>query len=556
MTEHAYQVDRSGNGAALGLSADDLANDRLNDLNEQRDEQATDDTSHQGGSNSAATTLVEMAQEMYDFGVSTLGETYAIPKSGAKCVAMLRGSKTSLRKQLARQYFQRHKRAVSQQAIADALLVVEGFAQEQEEKELFLRVANVAGQLWLDIGDTTGKAIKITATGWSVVENPPVLFKRTALNGSLPDPQAAGSLDDLWGLVNVAENDRPLIAAWLVAALFQNIPHPVLSFFGEQGTGKTTAHKMVVSLIDPGPVPTRKPPRDPDSWVIAASGSWIVGLDNLSSVREWLSDSICRAVTGDGDVRRKLYTDGEHSVFAFRRCICLNGIDLGATRGDLSERMLPISLDRIPENKRLAEDEIWPKWEANHGRILGAVLDLAVRVLEVLPSVELASKPRMADFAKILSAVDQVLNTEGFDHYRTKQAALAADSLTGDPFTSEVMQMSRSFEGTSAKLLERLVPDKLPRGWPHSARAATALLRRAATAMVKLGWTVEDDRGHNKQGVTIWTLKPPPEKARIPSPPDPLPRQKAENGRLAGMAGQENSTSQDDSRKSCEELTI
>ena len=80
---------------------------------EQKKKKAANDdnTDHQAGSVSAATTLVEMAQEMYEFGVSTLGETYAIPKSDPKCVAMLRGSKTSLRKQLARRYFQEHSRA-------------------------------------------------------------------------------------------------------------------------------------------------------------------------------------------------------------------------------------------------------------------------------------------------------------------------------------------------------------------------------------------------------------------------------------------------------------
>jgi hypothetical protein len=46
-------------------------------------------------------------------------------------------------------------------------------------------------------------------------------------------------------------------------------------------------------------------------------------LDNLSTVPDWLSDSICRAVTGDGDVRRKLYTDGEHAVFSFRRAVAI-----------------------------------------------------------------------------------------------------------------------------------------------------------------------------------------------------------------------------------------
>lgn len=503
------------------------------------------------GQQSAATVLVGMAQELYEFGVSTLGETYAIPKSGSKCVAMLRGNKTSLRNQLARAYFTKHRRAAPQQALADALLVVEGIAQEQTERELFLRVANTDGQLWLDIGDTSGKAIKITKDRWTVEDSPPILFKRTALNGSLPNPERGGDLDELWNLVNITEADRPLIAAWLVAALFQNIPHPVLSLFGEQGTGKTTAHKIIVNTLDPGPVPTRQPPRDSDSWVTAASGSWVVGMDNLSTVPPWLSDSICRAVTGDGDVRRKLYTDGEYSVFAFRRCICLNGIDLGATRGDLAERMLPISLDRIPDNKRVAENEIWPKWDEHSATILGAVLDLAVLVLNAIPSVELTSMPRMADFAKILSAVDQVLGTKGLTHYQDKQKTLAADSLTGDPFTFAVMQMQSAFEGTSSALLGKLTPEKTIRAWPKSARAATTLLRRAAPAMIKLGWEVTDDGGHNKQKITEWKLTPPPEITRNSSPPSPLPREKARNGGLAGLAGNKYEISQDDPCGKC-----
>src|SRR5215471_21602661 len=30
---------------------------------------------------------------------------------------------------------------------------------------------------------------------------------------------------------------------------------------------------------------------------------------NVSAVPDWLSDTLCRAVTGDGDVGRQLYTD-------------------------------------------------------------------------------------------------------------------------------------------------------------------------------------------------------------------------------------------------------
>ena len=513
---------------------------------------------------SAATTLVKMVLKAYDFGISPTGETFALPKSGPRIVSMLRGSKISLRGQLARTYFRDYGRVAPQQALADALLVTEGIAQESDETELHIRVASWDDELWIDIGDLTGRTIRVTGDGWSIESTAPMLFKRTLLNGPLPDPADDGDLAELWSLLNVTEADRPLLAAWLIAALFADIPHPVLGLFGEQGTGKTTAQKMIVTVIDPGPVPTRKPPRDPESWVTAAAGSWVVGLDNLSDVRPWLSDSICRAVTGDGDVRRKLYTDGEHSVFAFRRCVCLNGIDLGAIRGDLAERMLPINLERISESRRLTEDDLWSLWRHNHPKILGAVLDLASRVLSVLHSVEMATKPRMADFARIVAAVDVVEGSVGLKHYLTKQGSLAADSLTGDPFILAVMEL-RYFEGTSAELLQRVTPEKPPRYWPGSPRTVTTRLRRYAPAMTRTGWRIVSDEGQNHDKVLRWSISPP-EISSISDPQGPRSRsgsksygsregdsqmartqavEKSKEIISAGNAGHENGKSQD-----------
>ncbi|NND46037.1 MAG: ATP-binding protein [Woeseiaceae bacterium] len=491
---------------------------------------------------STATVLVNMALDRYEFGVSKTGETFAIPREGDPVVSLLKGSKTAIRSILSREYFREHRKAASQQALGDAMAVIEGFAQETDERELHLRVAENSEGLWLDVGDLTGQAVLIARAGWKVIDRPPMLFKRTVLNGSLPVPDDEGDLDTLWTLLNVTEGDRPILLAALVAMLFPSIPHPVITFLGEAGTGKTTGQKIIVSVVDPGPVPVRKPPRDPDSWVTAAAGSWVVALDNVSEVRPWLSDSICRAVTGDGDVRRKLYTDGDHAIFAFRRCICLNGIDLGATRGDLGERMLPIVLERIPDSKRLTEDEIWPTWKRSHARILGGLLDLAVRVLESLPSVELESKPRMADFARILRAVDIVLGTDGLANYVAKQSSLAADALAGDPFSATLASMTEPFVGTSADLLAKFTKDKPPRDWPKNARTVTTLVRRAAPSLIKLGYTVDDDGARNHDGVLRWTLSPP-ERARNNPPQPPQARTGGDARGDAGMGGVEYRTS-------------
>lgn len=476
---------------------------------------------------SAPTVITEIACEWYIFGISDAGEPYAVPKVGPRVVRMLRGGKTSLRGQLAREYYVQTGKTAPQQALSDALLVIEGMAQEAEEARLYPRVARQDDEILLDLGDRTGRTVRITGNGWTVTEDVPLLFKRTALTGPLPEPERGGTLDELWKWLNVAEQDRSLVAAWLVSVLFCDVPHPVLGLFGEQGTGKTTAEKVLVLMLDPGPVPVRKPPRDAESWVTGASASWVVGLDNLSDMPVWLSDSICRAVTGEGDIRRKLYTDGELAVFTVRRCLIVNGIDLGALRGDLADRMLPIELHRIDETERLDEEELWPAWAAAHPRILGAVLDLAAGVLNALPSVRLKRKPRMADFARIMAAVDQVLDTDAADRYLVKQKAMATDSLTGDVFVTAISEaISETFTGTAAELLGRLTPAdekwRAPKGWPTTPRLVTQRLRRQAPPMRKAGWTVTDDEGANHDKVVRWTIAAPaPTQARESGKSDP-----------------------------------
>lgn len=497
---------------------------------------------------SAASALVNMALAHYNLGVTPAGEPYAITKAGGHIARPLRGGKTGLRPELSKRYFQSTGKAAPQQALADALLVLEGMCADEEPVETHLRVAELDGVVYLDMGDVEETVIRIDSTGYCLLTTDvPVRFKRTVLTAPFPRPEPGGTLEDLWQLVNVAEADRPLVLAGMIAALIRpEIPHPIMSLFGEQGSGKSSGARTFVAFTDPSAVPLRKPPRDMDSWVTAAAGSYVVGIDNLSTVPDWLSDSLCRAATGEGDVKRQLYTDAGLAVISFRRWIILNGIDIGAMRGDLAERSLVVNLERISPQNRRTEEQLGQLWAESYPRIFGALLDLAAGVKRVLPSVELDSSPRMADFARVLAAVDQLLGTEGLKRYSEQAETLAEDTLSADPFLDELRRnITTEFEGTAAELLIHAAPSnedwKPPRGWPKNARQVTSTLRRNAPALRTGGWTVQDLGSNNKAKTTKWRIAPP-EKARFSDPLDPpnppsQVRGTKSGGSVAGQAG-------------------
>jgi hypothetical protein len=265
---------------------------------------------------STATELVALATDRYELAMSATGEPFAVAREGhgPYLARMLRGGQASLRAELAAGYARKTGRVPASSALADALNVLEGIAMDRPPVPLALRVARHDTGLVLDLGGPSGRVVVLGPGGWEVAERSPVLFRRSKLTGILPQPQRGGRLEALreLGLVNLSEQTWPLAVAWLVAALVPDIAHPIPLLVGEQGTGKqgtgkSTTARLLSRLVDPSPAELRSAPRDLEQWAVAAAGSWLVVLDNISGIPDWLSDALCRAVTGDGMVRRRLY---------------------------------------------------------------------------------------------------------------------------------------------------------------------------------------------------------------------------------------------------------
>ena len=207
------------------------------------------------------------------------------------------------------------------------------------ERPVHVRVAQGDGCFYLDLGDGERRAIEITATGWSVVDNPSVRFCRPAGMRPLPVPEKGGSIDDLRQFLNLQDDsDFVLIVAWLLAAFRPQGPYAVLAVSGGQGSAKSSLSKLVRSLVDPNVSPARSIPSNERDIFIAAKSGHVMPFDNISSLSNWISDALCQLATGAGYVARQLRTDSDQVFFEASRPIILNGIGGFIDRSDLADR--------------------------------------------------------------------------------------------------------------------------------------------------------------------------------------------------------------------------
>ena len=461
-----------------------------------------DDDRQRAGRPSQAGELVALATSWYRFGQGPDGEPFAVARAGPGIARMLRGGRASLRAELAASYNRVQGRVPSAQALADCLAVLEGQALASPREPIALRVATGPGPVcYVDLGDPSGRAIRVDRDGWTVADHPPVLFRRSELTGTLPEP-AAGDLGPFLDLLNVTADDRSAVLAYLVAVIV-GAPVPILFARGPAGAAKSSAARYIVRLLDPSPAPLRAAPRDLEGWAVAAAGSVIVGLDNLTTIPDWFSDALCRAVTGEAIVRRALYTDSGLSVVAFRRAVILTAIDAGALRGDLADRLLTLDLPEIAEGDRRDDGDVESAFLSVWPSALGGLLALAAAVIRTLPEIHLERRPRMADFGRILAAVDKLRGTDGLARYLDQRTDLAREAAEGDlvgAFLITYMVTRDTWTGTAAELLAALTPDRAPRGWPATARGMSGTLRRLVAPLRAAGIAVDFTREPGSRG--------------------------------------------------------
>ncbi len=404
-------------------------------------------------------------------------------------------------------------------------------------KRLELRVARTDEDkytFYYDLVNNDGSVIKITPQGWTIEKTPPILFRH--FSSQLPqvtpilptEEYDEPLLDKFISLLNIADEDtKLLVKVKIVSLLIPDISKPVNLLYGEQGSAKSTFQELIRMLIDPSSVKTLTFPRDINELIQKLSHNYIAYFDNVSKINDWVSDALCRAVTGSGFSKRQLYTDDDDIIYSFKRCVGINGINIGATKPDLLDRSIIIKLERIPKENRRKQEDIWNEFEAMRPKLLGYLFNILVKVLQVKQNGGITIEKglnRMADFEEYGEIISQCLGNKEGEFLRVYQdninvqieeaiaesavsQALIIFMIDKQDEDGNIVEYKEKWSGTSSELLTRLediavrdlkINISKVTSFPKAPNVLTRRLNEAKTNLRERGFLIEIGKKDNK----------------------------------------------------------
>jgi ABC-type oligopeptide transport system ATPase subunit len=332
------------------------------------------------------------------------------------------------------------------------------------------------------------------------------------------EPRTGGGFHKIFDFLSPTHSneDTILLGTAVLADMVPDSPRPALSTAGPQGSGKSTTAKFIKRLVDPNQAKSIRRIADFRELQLQLEQNWLLNIDNVTSLSPEISDALAAAITGDSDLRRILFTDHELMVLDYMRPMVLNGITHPAQRPDLLDRSILIYLERIAEERRRGEEELWPDFESALPGILGGAFDILSRALAIRPTVRLATRPRMADFAAWGYAIAEAIEWGGpaflaaYERNINHQHAEAVASSVVAQAVLEFMEERDQWQGPASKLKVEIEPvavslgiDPKDRrsGWPPDPARLSKELRRLAETLNAAGVEVTFPHQANKRSI-------------------------------------------------------
>jgi hypothetical protein len=130
--------------------------------------------------------------------------------------------------------------------LKDAIRLIEALCLEGPCRPVYTRIGYHEEVLYVDLGDDTLRVIRVSKDGWSIESDCPILFHRSPNVSPLPEPVRGGTLAELRPLLNISDDDWPIVIAFLLSCWNPFGPFPLLVLIGQPGRLRHTGQFGII----------------------------------------------------------------------------------------------------------------------------------------------------------------------------------------------------------------------------------------------------------------------------------------------------------------------
>jgi hypothetical protein len=382
-------------------------------------------------------------------------------------------------------------------ALTKVLSLVSATAEfDCPRKELQVRVAGCTEKepytIYYDLTNQNCEVVKITPDGWSILggNDIPTIFRKYKNQKAQVYPSTkypSNILDQFVDLLNIKNEEiqrqtnakgrivsrvvvtkqRELFKGYLFGLFYPRIPKPLYMSHGGQNASKSTTQVFVKLTVDPTTPKLLRIPSDEDAMSQQFMHNYVCFYDNLTKLTDWQSDELCRASTGGGNSKRKLFSDDEDILYEYVRCTGFSGINLVATKPDLLSRGIIFRQETILDKYLREDKEIEREFNKILPQLLGFIFDVMVKVLRYKKAhhgviTDIKPGPRMVDFAQVAELALRCIGykkNQFIDAYNENVNSQTEAAIEGTPLGIAIKSLMRDktkWNGTMSDLLAEL----------------------------------------------------------------------------------------------------
>lgn len=199
------------------------------------------------------------------------------------------------------------------------------------------------------------------------------------------------------------DEQRELLKAWILAFFFQEMmpTKPILALIGQAGSGKTTAIRRILRILeDPDADVLGVPTDKQDAFRASIERHRLLVIDNLEkSGAYWMVDLLNKLATGSHIELRKLYKTNARHVIIPQCFVSLTAVNIPFSDETLFSRLLVLEMDQLDDP--LPEYVLQKRIKEYGARIWADLLrqlSFVVEYLKTDPVVRPPTKSRLVDF--------------------------------------------------------------------------------------------------------------------------------------------------------------